>query len=71
MPNGRSVLVSSVSVPPYSGCEWRTTSPGRTKARRVVEMADMPEENSAQLSVPSNTASRSSTISLFGWLKRE
>ena len=28
-----SVLAKRVSVPPYSGCECRITSPGRTKAR--------------------------------------
>jgi hypothetical protein len=37
----------------------------------VVEIAAMPDENSAQLSVRSYTASLSSTISLLGWLKRE
>jgi hypothetical protein len=47
------------------------TSPGRTNARIVVAIADMPDENSAHLSVPSYTESLSSTISLLGWLNRE
>jgi hypothetical protein len=47
------------------------TSPGRAKARMVVAIAAMPEENRSAASASSNTASRSSTISAFGWLKRE
>jgi len=37
----------------HKAVEWRMTSPGRTKARIVVAMADMPDENNAHLSVHS------------------
>jgi hypothetical protein len=37
----------------------------------VVAIADMPDENSSAASASSKMARRSSTISEFGWLKRE
>src|ERR1017187_9150019 len=47
------------------------TSPGRTYAQSTVEIAAMPLENTAANSPPSHRASRSSSTSRFGLLKRE
>jgi hypothetical protein len=57
-------------VPPYSGVLNSTTSPGRTNSSRVVAIAAMPLTNAAHPSASSHSASRSSKISMLGWLIR-
>ncbi len=70
-PKAGSVLSIKVSVPPYKGWLIKITSPGRTCAHSAVEMADMPLENTAAVSPCSQSASRSSSTSRLGLLKRE
>ena len=42
MPHSGRNFEISVSVPPYSGTDWTTQSPGRRKVSRIAAMADMP-----------------------------
>lgn len=70
MPHSGKIFAINVSVPPYSGTDCTSWSPGRRNARNTALIADMPLEVTAASSEPSSSDRRSSTISRLGWLKR-